>query len=357
MSNEMKVTFPGLYSEKRGAKTRYVVRKEGDKTKKITLAIDPSHPKFAEHYHAARSGIRLDPEPVAAQMVIRGSIGWLVDLYIAEMERAVASGQMHKSTCQQRSVFLTWMRAEVGEYGVGIPQTQLILLRDMKASTPGAADNFIKAVRAMFTWAVDRNLAKANPATGIKKINEGTGARAWTVADLEAYRKRHPFGSMAHLALTLFMFTACRIGDVVTLGRQHEVKRANGSVWLGWQPEKRGSKKVVIPILPPLLKAVRAQSVIGRTYLLREDGKPFASKNSFGNKFSTWMDQAGLVGLSAHGIRKAAGELLALHGASQYHIMAVHGHASAKTSEIYTEGADRARLAEQAMQMLSAMDW
>lgn len=353
----MKVTFPGLYSEKRGARTRYVVRKQGEKTKKITLSVDPSHPKFAEHYHAARSGIRLDPEPDATQVSIRGSIGWLVDAYIAEMERAVGSGQMHKSTCHQRSVFLTWMRGQVGDYSVNIPQTELILLRDQKASTPGAADNFVKAVRAMFTWAIDRNMAKANPATGIKKINEGTGARAWTVDDLEAYRDRHPFGTMPHLALTLFMFSACRIGDAVILGRQHEAKRPDGSVWLGWQPEKRGSKKVTIPILPPLLKAIRAQPIVGRTYLLREDGQPFSSKNSFGNKFSTWMEQAGLTGLSAHGIRKAAGELLALHGASQYHIMAVHGHASAKTSEIYTEGADRARLAEQAMQMLSGMDW
>ncbi|MDP1669812.1 hypothetical protein [Phaeovulum sp.] len=65
----------------------------------------------------------------------------------------------------------------------------------------------------------------------------------------------------------------------------------------------------------------------------------------------------GAEGLSSHGIRKAAGELLALQGASQYHIMAVHGHSSAKTSEVYTKGVERDRLAEQAMRMLEGMEW
>ncbi|QRZ14187.1 tyrosine-type recombinase/integrase [Paracoccus methylovorus] len=351
----MKVEFPGLYAEKRGSRIRYVVRKEGDKTKKTTLAVAPGHPKFMEHYHAARAGVRLDAEPdgVAA---IRGSVGWLVDLYIAEMDRAVAAEQMHPSTCHQRSTFLTWLRSEVGEYSLAMPQSQLILLRDKKADTPGAADNFIKAVRAMYDWGERRKHARSNPAAGIKKINQGTGAKPWTLDDLQAFRKRYPLGTMAHLALTLFMFTACRIGDVVNLGRKNEVKR-DGAVWLDWQPEKKGSTRVQIPILPPLLKAIRAQSVVGPTYLLTEQGQPFSSKNSFGNKFADWTGKAGLEGLSSHGIRKAAGELLALNGASQYHIMAVHGHASAKTSEIYTQGADRARLADQAMQKLAGMDW
>jgi hypothetical protein len=35
----------------------------------------------------------------------------------------------------------------------------------------------------------------------------------------------------------------------------------------------------------------------------------------------------------------------------------VHGHTSAKTSEIYTRGAERAKLAGQAMEKLRQLEW
>lgn len=352
----MRVRFAGLIEERLpSGNVRWRVRKAGSPHSKITLHVTPEHPRFGEHYHAARAGIQLDPEP-DAQASVKGSVGWLVDAYTAAMNAMQANGSLSPVTVQQRAQFLTWLRAEVGAFNANMPQAQLVLLRDKRASTPGAADNLIKAVRAMYAWGVERGLVKINPATGIKSINTGKGAKPWTLDDLTQYRKRHPHGTMAHLALTLFMFTAGRVGDVYRLGRSNEVRRGD-VVWLDWQPEKRGSERVRIPMLPPLLSAIKAQTVIGPAYLMTEQGKPFASKNAFGNKFRQWVREADLEGLSPHGIRKAAGELLALHGASQYHIMSIHGHSQAKTSEVYTRGADRDRLAAQAMEKLSAMDW
>lgn len=352
----MRLQFPGLLREALpSGNVRWRVRKAGDKRIRTVLNVDPSHPRFGEHYHAARAGIQLPPEP-DGQTVIKGSVGWLVDLYRAAMKDMEARGQLHKATVQQRGQFLLWLASEVGEYSATMPQGQLVLLRDKKAATPGAADNFIKAVRAMYAWGLERGHCKANPAAGIGKINRGTGATAWTPDDLLKYRQRHPQGTMAHLALSLLMFTACRLGDVYRLGRAHEVQRG-GVTWLDWVPEKRGSARVRIPILPPLAAAIKAQTIVGPTYILTERGQPFASKNAFGNRFADWMRQADLTGLSAHGIRKAAGELLAMNGASQYEVMSVHGHSNAKTSEIYTAGADRDRLADLAMQKMSGMDW
>ena len=356
MSDEMRLQYPGLLREVLPSGTvRWRVRKAGDKRVRVLLNAGPDHPRFGEHYHAARAGIQLPPE-ADAPSAIKGSVGWLVDLYRAAMKDMQEQGHLHKATAHQRGQFLLWLASEVGEYSAAMPQSQLILLRDKKAATPGAADNFIKAVRAMYAWGTDRGHCKANPAAGIGKINRGTGATAWTPDDLLKYRDRHPKGTMAHLALSLLMFTACRLGDVYRLGRTHEMQR-NGVTWLDWQPEKRGSSRVRIPMLPPLQAAIRAQTIIGPTYLLTEHGKPFASKNAFGNKFSDWTRQAGPTGLSAHGIRKSAGELLAMNGASQYEVMSVHGHSNAKTSEIYTAGADRDRLADLAMQRMTGIDW
>lgn len=349
----VRLDYPGLMKERLpSGGWRWRVRPEGRKSVKITLAVTPDHPQFREHYFAARAGIKLGPEPDAPK-AIRGSIGWLVDLYLAAMPTL----GLHPATIHQRKMFLTWLRGEVGEYDANMPQSEVIKLQDKKAATPGAADNFVKAVRAMYGWGMQRGHVRTNPAAGIAKTSRGTGARPWTLDDLTAYRTRHPRGTMAHLCLSLMMFTAARIGDVYQLGRQHEVTR-DGLTWLDFTPAKKGSRRVQIPIAPPLAAAIKAVKVAGPgPYLLTDYGRPFASAKALANKFAGWVEQAGLAGLSSHGIRKAAGELLALQGASEYHVMAVHGHASARTSGIYTNGVNRARLGQQAMGMLAGMEW
>ena len=178
----------------------------------------------------------------------------------------------------------------------------------------------------------------------------------WTIDDLRRYRDHHPPGTPAYLCLTLFMFTACRISDAVVLGRANEFKR-NGVRTLKWQPSKKGSAPVEIPMLPPLYKATRTSVVQGRTYLLTAHGRPFRSPDALGQKFRKWCREAGLEGRSSHGIRKAAGNLLAEEGCTQYQIMSVHGHTQAKTSEVYTKGVERWKLAAEAMRVLEAMDW
>src|SRR5690606_24713414 len=121
----------------------------------------------------------------------------------------------------------------------------------------------------------------------------------------------------AHLCITLFMFTACRISDAYRLGRGNEFTR-DGALGLGWQPQKKGSSYVEIPVLPPLHKATRATTVQGNAYMLTEYGQPFKSAEGLRNRFKKWCLEADLPDLSSHGIRKAAGKLLAEEGCTQY---------------------------------------
>ncbi|NSX55259.1 hypothetical protein [Parasulfitobacter algicola] len=115
--------------------------------------------------------------------------------------------------------------------------------------------------------------------------------------DLKVYCE----GTTEHLCLTLFMFTACRISDTVVLGRGNEFERS-GIRDTGWQPKKKGSAKVEIPILPPLYKATLAVTVHGSTYLLTKQGKPFNSPDALGQMFRRWSKEAGLEARSSHGI-------------------------------------------------------
>lgn len=353
----MNLHLPGLLKERmRSGRDRFRVRVAGDKTRRIPLHVDPEHPDFLEHYRAARSGVELQATAPAIERHVHRSVAWLVAAFCDHMAAQEAAAQLHPATVKQRRYFLDKLTVEYGTMHMAMPGHAVLAMRDDMAPTPGAADNFVKAVRALYAWALARQLVAKNPASGIGKIGRGTGAVPWSIDDLRQYRKAHPFGTTAHLALSLFMFTACRVSDVVNLGRDHE-RIIQGVAHLDWRPAKKGSAQVTVPILPPLARALDARTIIGPTYLLTAHGKPFSSSAAFGNKFRDWTARAKLHNRSPHGIRKAAGELLALEGATQYHIMAVHGHTQAKTSEGYTSGVNRQKLASEAMRMLSGMDW
>jgi integrase len=64
-------------------------------------------------------------------------------------------------------------------------------------------------------------------------------------------------------------------------------------------------------------------------------------------------DEAGLSGLSAHGLRKAACRRLAEAGCTEKQIAAISGHASLNDVARYTKAADQTHLAIAAMRKLS----
>ncbi len=345
----MKVEFPGLLEEPMpSGNVRYRVRVEGNKAKRIKLNVTPAHPDFQKYYEAARQGIELPP-PDDKERVIERSVAWLVDLYLKHCEHLVEAGLMSPKTERKKSAALRKVREEYGEMDMNIPRSETIKMRDARIATPAAADDLVKHISTMYTWAVETNKCEVNPAQGIGKIDPGKGgADAWSIEDLNKYRAFHQPGTTAHLALTMLMFTAGRIGDMRLLGRHNESVR-DGIRWLSWQPEKKGSKYVSIPMLEPLFRATRSVKVLGPTYLLTAYGKPYSGGDSLSARFISWCDQAGLKGRSAHGIRKAAGNLLAQSGATQHQIMAIHGHAEAQTSEIYTRDVARSKMAADAI--------
>lgn len=363
----MRLRYPGLVHERHGKGTRWRVRVADDPARRITLPCGPDDPGFHRLYAEARAG--KVPEGRRAGTATPGTMGWVLTAYLDHLSRMVRAGQASPLTLRQRRgqiAFILDQRSTqprtLGQRYEGLPVTiptaELIAFRDRMADTPGKARNVWKTLRAAYDHAAERGMIAANPARAVARPvwAGGGGAKPWTLADLEQYRAAHPPGTMAHLALTLFMFTACRIGDAAILGRAHE-ERHGGDLWLAWQPGKKGSRHVRIPVLPPLLRAIRARAVIGPTYLLTARGAPFASPEALRNRFAKWCRTAGIEGKSSHGIRKAAGHLLALHGATQYEIMCVHGHANAATSQIYTESVERMRLGQMAVSRLTGMEW
>lgn len=361
----MKIDYPGLLVEKLPSnRFRYRVRVEGDKTRRIRLHVTPDDPDFLEHYRAARVGIELKPNIPNDEKAIPRSVAWLINIYLDEMEKRTSAGQMSVKTLAARKRILGKIRdSEWHDHKMQIPRKKIVELRDSMVATPAQADKTVTELRLLFGWAMDREIVDENPTLGIKKIDPGKGgATAWTVDDLKKYRSHHQQGTTPHLLLTLLMFTACRIGDAVWLGRDQEVEK-DGILGLSWETEKsttedqKDKMPIVIPMLPPLYKATRAQTVLGKAYVLKKNGQPYSSGDSLSATFVKWCQEAGLEKRSAHGIRKGVGKLLAEEGCTNHQIMAVHGHTQAKTSEIYTRAADRWRLAMEAFKKLEGLEW
>ncbi|WP_259998583.1 tyrosine-type recombinase/integrase [Leisingera sp. M523] len=292
------------------------------------------------------------------------SLDWLKDRYLTYLEKMVKAGNLSGDTLKQRRSMLKRVcdfsdpeGTRYGECDLDAPPSAFVAIRDDWADRPGAADNMIKSIRAMYQWAIEHGTTSTNPCAGIGKINlNSKGATPWTADDLKKFKECHPKGGTAHLWLTLQAFTTCRIGDAVWLGRDQE-KIYNGQIYLEYQPRKKGSAPVSIPMLPPLYEATRAGKVVGPSYILNSSGRPYKSTEGLRVRVQRWLKEAGITERSSHGIRKAMGELLAEEGCSQHQIMAIMSHTQAKTSEVYTKGAERRILATGGMQALATLDW
>jgi integrase len=223
-------------------------------------------------------------------------------------------------------------------------------LRDELKNTPGASKSRLKALRAMFQWAVEADEAQHDPTLGVRAISYVTkGHHSWSIEEAEAFELRHPIGTKPRLAFAILLYTSWRREDAVRLGRQHV--RDGRIKYTQAKNEHRHPIEMDIPLHPDLAAAIAATPSGHMTFLVTEHGKPFTA-NGFGNAFKDWCRQANLPHCSAHGLRKATATRLAEQGATPHEIMAITGHRTLEEVERYTRAARQAGLADTAMAKL-----
>ena len=346
----MKVEYPGLVAEPLpSGNVRYRVRPGGDRRKRIRIHCAPGDEDFQRQYLAARRGETPEPMKQASDYAKPKSIAWLVNTYLEHLAALVKAGTASHKTLKKKRNLLNRL-VDKPDRKMLTPQEKLIEMQDTMAATPAQAHAFIEAVGVMYDWAIDRKYLQTNPARGIKGVyQKGAGATPWKAADVRQFFAKHPVGSKAHVAMSVLLWTGCRIEDLTILGRAQECV-LDGIEALRWTPLKKGSSEVSIPLLEPLKTATRAPKVQGATYVLGRGGNPFASGDSMSAMFKRWCKDANLDHLSAHGVRKGLAEMLAELGCSQYDIMAILGHSEAKTSEVYTRRVERWKLAKSAIE-------
>lgn len=216
-------------------------------------------------------------------------------------------------------------------------------IRDAMLEKPGAANNLMKALRQVYTYAMEYDLHDKNPVRDIEKLKSKNpdGFHTWTEEEIEQFKCAHPIGTKARLAFSMLLHTGQRRSDVVRFGKQHE--RDGGLKFI----QQKTKHELEIPISREL-RSVLDESPLGDlTYLVNGKGVPFTS-NGFGNWFRKKCDAAGLHHCTAHGLRKSAATALAEHGCTDHEIMAFTGHTSIQEVQRYTKKARQRVLAASA---------
>lgn len=318
----------------RHGNVRLYVRKPG--SKKVRLRSAPGTAAFAAEYEAALATGPAKPA-LPSRTVLRG--------VCARYYASPTFLALDPSTQSWRRRALDRLCVKDGDKPVALLEPRHIRnRRDKLASTPAAANHMIKALNALFAWAVDEDLATRNPARDVKPLRYVTkGHHSWTDDEIGQYHKRHPTGTKAWLALALILYSGGRREDATRLGPQH--LRRGRLRFTQAKNEHRNPIHVDVPAHPELVAAIAACPSSHLTFLVTAYGRPF-SVAGFGNKMRQWCDEAGLPECTAHGLRKAIAARLAEAGASTHEIAAWTGHQSLEEVEVYTKAASRKRMAD-----------
>lgn len=353
--------YPFLCSDRdRKGNLRWYVRMTGKP--KVRIREEFGTPAFMAAYAAGLKGIHtpLPGARVEKQPAVGGSLRSLCERYYKSPEMV----KLENSTRRVRRSVLERLCQETtasGKIYGNLPFKDMRAhhirsIRDQKQDKPGAANSMVKALRQLFTFAIANNLADSNPAKDVPYFSEVRvgGIPAWSTEDVQQFAAAHPAGTMARLALLLFIEFGQRISDIHRLG-SHMVK---GDSITFTQHKNRKHKPVTLTLpISEMLQGVLDDLPEGqKTFLVTGQGQPFASTASFGNKFRDWCLAAGLKDRSAHGLRKYFSAQAAERGCTDREIMAFTGHSTSKEVDRYTRSASQTKMAQAAARKHQSAD-
>lgn len=307
---------------------------------RIRLPGDPTSPEFLEAYKAALLG---QPAP-SRDRFVQAAPGTLAALVASYMKSAEYIGLRATSKAGYISR-LEMLRTVHGHRTVaGLSRERIITgILQPYADRPGAALDTLKKLRILIRHAINIGWLKHDPSLGIKrpKINK---IRSWTDSEIEQFKKRWPLGTKQRTAFHLFLNLGQRRSDVVRMAQTHITLDRKIRI-----KQQKTGRDLLIPLHRDTIEALDAYEMRHIVIITTAYGKPFTVDG-----FSGWMrdaiSKAGLpLDCKPHGLRKAAGRLLAEAGATAKMIMAILGHTTLAEAERYTEEADQAGLAVDAV--------
>lgn len=328
--------LPYLHREtSRHGKVMWYVRRSL-KHPRIRVNGEYGSPEFIASYEAALRGEVL---PKDRARPVQGSFAWLVTQWQASTDW----NRMKPATRRQRANILARMVSENRNAPYSVTRDMIEKGLARRQDKPFAADNWLKAMKALYGWAEASGHMKDNPAAGVKLLNKKTaGHTPWTPEAVASFEAHWGPGTKERVWLHVLLYTGLRVGDAFHLGKQHV---RDG--WVTIRTEKTGAV-ASFPMLPQLTETISTGRTGDMAFICAGSGLPFQTKEGFANAFRKACVAAGVRGYSAHGLRKALATMMAGAGVSELQLQAWFTWTDNRTSSVYTKTAARALLADQA---------
>jgi len=221
------------------------------------------------------------------------------DGLIRSYERSPEYRGKSEATKKNYSIYLakanSLLRSGSGESppAKSIEVADVLALRDKLADTPGAANQTVRAIGALYKWAKDRHGLKDNPAHGVTMF-PATPHEPWPESLLEEALTDPEVG----MAVALLYFTGQRIADTITM-KWSDIKGDTMTVF-----NQKKDKLVEVPILPELASMIARQQKTAITILTNANGSPW-SQGGLRSKLQAWAKARGHK-VVPHGLRKNA---------------------------------------------------
>jgi integrase len=174
-----------------------------------------------------------------------------------------------------------------------IERKDVLALREKLADTPGAANQTMRALGALFAWAVDNEKVRESPAQKIKRF-PGIPHDPWPEELLEEALADPQIG----MAVALFYFTGQRINEVVRMSWA-DIEGDHMRVFA--QKTKQHLRVAIHPELAARLSGLEKTAV---TILTNSNGRPW-SRVGLRHKLQAWAKARGHK-VVPHGLRKNA---------------------------------------------------
>src|SRR5262245_61664477 len=172
---------PYLHREetRHGLVVWYVRRAHGPR---LRLKAEYGSPAFWEEYRAALVGA-----PVPSKTPKAHTLAWAIERY----RNSSAWAALSNATRRQRENIFRAVIKTAGTVALkDISSDTIRAGRERRAATPHAANNFLKAMRGFFAWAIEDNLVTSDPTKGVKLLageNDAHGFHTWTQAELDRF--------------------------------------------------------------------------------------------------------------------------------------------------------------------------
>jgi integrase len=284
-------------------------KKEGAAFKAVRLPDDPHGPEFWVRIRELQGDHAHESSTVNAA----------IDAYEASpaFTRDISEGTRDQYRRALRKARKAWGNLPVA----GIRPVHVKGMMDALAETPGAANNFLSAMRAFSTWALARDWIAVPLTAGSDRVVTGGGHKPWT--DEQVAAAHRCLAGDIRKGVMLMLYTGQRGSDMVRMGWPM-IDEGGFSL-----KQQKTGVEVWCPIVPELAAEMATWEKAPGPFVKQPDGR--AKGRPYTRKlFSIHFDKAResipeLAGVTLHGLRATAVIRLRRAGCSTLEIESIVG--------------------------------